>query len=170
MSSLNTLKEQIAAVRTKARSLKTKAAQQKQYTKARELEHQALMLLFAARDSYAVHSVKGTVRWSHAGQDNFAVSTPYGTLHPSPTSDVLSKSWYGQTCCVEYTEGQQVILEIKVDVDMERLCLEVIPSRVIGGTLNATQYAELDKRTDLAFFKHSNSTGVTGLFASKAGA
>jgi hypothetical protein len=123
------------------------------------------MLLYAQRDAYATHSVKATVRWFHAGDDHVCIATPYGTLYANPTSDVVSKSWYGHTCCVEYVEGQELVIEIEVDVDSARLCLELIPRRIYGGTLNETQYTELCKRDDLAFFKYPGSDGVTGLFA-----
>lgn len=167
MRTLSELKELIKATRDRAHGLKTKKAKEKAWAVARELEREALTLLYAARDEYAIHSVRGTIRWFHAGDDDVAVNTPYGTLYASPTSDVVSKSWYGHTCCVEYTEGQDVILEVDVDVDSDRLCLITIPKRVYGGRLNETQYAELCKRDDLAFFKYPNSAGVTGLFSTK---
>ncbi len=166
---MKVLKESLAAAESKARSLKTKKAQTKAWNVVRELRHEILMLLYGQRDAFQTHSVKATVRWFHAGDDHVCISTPYGTLYASPTSDAISKSWYGHTCCVEYTEGQELIVEIDVDVDSDRLCLEVIPKRIYGGKLNESQYAELCKRTDLAFFKYPNG-GMTGLFASKAGA
>lgn len=159
------LKTQIQAAQDRARSLKTKAAQAKAYAKVRELRSQALDLLYGQRDAFARMSVKGTVLWFHAGDDYVRIETPYGSLLANPTSDEVSKSWYGHTCCVEYTAGQTVILELEVDVDSDRLCLKLIPKRILGGTLNEEQYAELCKRDDLAFFKYPGSTGVTGLFA-----
>ena len=85
--------------------------------------------------------------------------------HASPTSDVVSKSWYGFTCCVNYVKGQEVIVEFEVDVDSDRLVLIAVPRRVFGGTLDEAKYAELCKRDNLAFFKYPGSNGVTGLFA-----
>lgn len=164
---MEALRLEIKAARTRAYGLKTKKAQVKAWARVRELERELLTHLYAARDTFHTHSVRGTVLSAHAGDDYMIVRTPYGALHPCPTSDVLSKSWYAHTCCVEYTVGQEVILEIEVDVNSEYLTLELIPKRIYGGTLNAAQYAELDKRTDLAFFKHSNSDGVTGLFSTK---
>jgi len=166
------LRTSLKEAKTRAYGLKTKKAQAKAWARVREIEREILTHLYAQRDAYAVHSVKGTVLVdnSHCMSEHLIVKTPYGILHPSPTSDVLSKSWYAHTCCVEYTKGQEVVLELHVDVDSARLCLELIPKRIVGGTLNETKYAELDKRTDLAFFKHSGADGVTGLFSTKAGA
>lgn len=161
---MTNLKEKLSIAREKAKLFKTKKAQTKAWAVVREIEHEILTILYAQRDAFAVHSVKATVCWFHAGDDHIALNTPYGSLYGSPTSDIVSKSWYGSTCCVEYTKGQNVVVEIDVDVDSERLCLMVIPKRIYGGTLNEVQYAELCKRTNLAFFKYPTG-GMTGLFA-----
>jgi hypothetical protein len=166
---MKALKEQISAAKTKARTLKTRKAQDKAWKTVQELEHQALTILYAQRDAFRTHSVKAKVRWFHACDDYVSLFTPYGTQYGSPTSDVVSKSWYGSACCVEYTEGQEVIVELEVEVDSERLCLQVIPKRIYGGKLNEVQYAELCKNPNLAFFKYPGTDEVTGLFATGAG-
>lgn len=163
------LKEQIKAARSRAYSLKTKKAQTKAWAAVRELEREALTLLYAARDRYATQSIKGTVVRFTDSDDHVCVTTALGTMWISPTSDAVSKSWYGQTCCVQYSNGQEIIIEIETDVNSDRLFLELIPRRVFGGTLNEAKYTELCKRTNLAFFKYPNGH-MSGLFASKAGA
>lgn len=166
---MEALKLKLEAAETRARSLKTKTAREKAWNVVREISREILDILYAERDAFCTHSVRGEVIVdnSHCMSDYIMVRTPYGILHASPTSDVLSKSWYAHTCCVEYIKGQQVTLEIEVDVQHDKLRLAVYPKRIHGGTLNTAKYAELDKRTDLAFFKHSNSDGVTGLFSTK---
>jgi hypothetical protein len=167
---MDQLKSKLEAATERAHSLKTKKAQTKAWNVVREIRHEILMLLYAARDTYAPYSMQGTVRWFHAGDDHVCIRlSDNSSTYANPMSDAVSKSWYGHTCCVEYTAGQAVVVEFEVDVDSDRLCLVRIPKRIYGGTLNEAQFAELDKRTDLAFFKHS-SGGMTGLFASKAGA
>src|SRR5271154_1152614 len=111
---MKAIKEQIKAAEQRARSLKTKSAQTKAWKVVHELKHELFMLLAEERNKYATHSVKGTVIGdnSHCMSDYIMVKTEaYGILHASPTSDVLSKSWYAHTCCVEYSQGQEVILE-----------------------------------------------------------
>jgi hypothetical protein len=165
---LNTLKLEIETAKARARSLKTRRARDKAWNVVRDLRGKALELLYAARDQYATHSVKGVVRWFHEGDDCVSIRTAeYGTLWANPTSDAVSKSWYAGTCCVQYAKDQAVVLEIEIDIDSDRLCLQVIPRRVHGGTLDEARYAELCKRDDLAFFKYPGSNGVTGLFSNK---
>ncbi len=160
------LREQIEALKSKGYSLKTKKAQMKCFDKVRELERELFFKLCDQRDKFQNHSVKAIVRWFHEGDDQVALRTPYGTLYGSPTSDVVSKSWYGSTCCVQYQEGQEVIIEIEIDVDMESLYLQLIPKRIYGGILNETKYIDLCKQDNLAFFKYPNGH-MSGLFSQK---
>lgn len=164
---MNELRQKIKELRQKAYSMKTKKAQSKYFDKMKEVEHELFLKLCDQRDKFGTHSVKATVGYFRDGEDDVMLNTPYGILYGSPTSDAVSKSWYGHTCCVEYSKGQEVIVEIDVDVDMDRLVLNVIPKRIYGGTLNQAKYDELCKRDNLAFFKYPNSEGVTGLFSSK---
>jgi hypothetical protein len=159
---LKTLAEQY---RAKARSLKTKKAQQKAYDKAREFEREAFIKLCDERDLYGQFSFKGTVRSVWSGDDGLVVETPYGTMFLSPANDVLSKSWYAETSCIEYIVGQTVYVEATVEVNHDKLVLNIIPGHITGGTVNETQYAELCQRDNLAFFKYP--TGMSGLFATE---
>lgn len=156
------LREEIKLAETKARNLKTKKAQSKAWDKVRELEHKLFIELCDLRDTYSTFSFKATVISDnkHSMADDIMVKSPFGTLHLSPTNDVESKSWYPQTCCVEYTNNQTVIVEVTVDV--VDLKLQLFPKQLIGGTLNTSKYEELCKKDDLAFFKYP--TGMTGLF------
>jgi hypothetical protein len=163
---MDSLREQIKAARQRAYSLKTKKAQRKAWDKVHELERELFRLLCEQRDRYARFSVKGTVISdnSHCMSDTFGVDTPNGIFWVSPTCDELSKSWYSSTCCVEYSKGQEVIIEMEVDVNHDRLTLHAYPKRVYGGILNETKYAELCKKGNLAFFKYPDGH-MSGLFA-----
>lgn len=165
MSVLEELKEQIKSETRRAYGLKTKKAQAKAWSRVRNLRLEAFALLRDECSRYGAHSIRATVRRFTPRDDNYMVDTPYGTMWLDPSSDVLSKSWYAGTCCIEYDKGQQITLEVTFEVDHQALCIYVVPGHVTGGRVNQEQYAELDKRTDLAFFKHSTG-GMTGLFSS----
>ncbi|GAC1501890.1 MAG: hypothetical protein NVS1B10_06360 [Candidatus Saccharimonadales bacterium] len=152
--SIRELKGQAQQLRAKARSFKTKKAQQKAYKAARELEDQVWIRLCDERDKYGKFSFRATVIHFRPKEDRYLVDTPYGSMWLSPTSDVLSKSWYAHTCCIEYTVGQTITVEAIVDVNSDRLTLEVVPGKVTGGTINETQYSELCQHDNLAFFKY----------------
>jgi hypothetical protein len=156
------LKQQATQARDKARSLKTKKAQLKAYNLARDFERQAFGKLCDERDKYGKFSFKATVNHFNPKNEHYLVETPYGSMWLSPTADILSKSWYSHTCCIEYTKEQIITVEAQIDANLDRLTLEIIPGKVTGGTVNETQYAELCQRDDLAFFKYP--TGMTGLF------
>ncbi len=156
------LKDQAEQLRTKARGLKTKKAKSKAYDSAGELESQAWFKLCDERAKYGEFSFKAVISHSRSGDEHFLAETPYGSMWLSPTSDILSKSWYAHTCCIEYTKGQTIVVNAKIEVNNDRLSLEVIPGEISGGSVNETQYSELCKRDNLAFFKYP--TGMTGLF------
>jgi len=156
---------QIKEAKAKASSLKTKKAKEKAWTVIRDLEHQVFIKLHDQCDKYRTMSVKATVKSFHEGDDHMLVSTPYGNLWISPCNDVLTKSWYPHTCCITYTVGQEIVLEIDTEVNSERLFLELIPKTIYGGIVDEKRYEELCKQPNLAFFKYPNSDGVTGLFA-----
>lgn len=165
------LRAQFKAAKDRAYSLKTKKAQVKAWDKVREIKREIASLMYDAAKMYATHSVKGTVIVdnSHCMSDYIMIETEeYGIIHAYPQNDVLSKSWYAHTCCVEFRKGQSVVVEIDIDVNTDGRngpYLEVIPKHLSGGTLNETKYAELCKQDNLAFFKYPNADGVTGLFA-----
>jgi hypothetical protein len=165
--SMSTLKQKLNDAKTRAYSLKTKKAQTKAWATVREIEREILSHLYEARNKVARHSIKGTVmRNSSASDDQIPVETAeYGVIWLSPTTDENAKSWYAHTCCIEYSKGQELVIEMECDVSNDGLFLSVHPMESRGGTLNEIQYAELCKRDNLAFFKYPNSNGVTGLFA-----
>lgn len=160
------LKALIKSESTRAYNLKTKKAREKAWDKVRSLERQALDILYAQRAKYSTQSMKCTVSHFTEGSDNFLVESPYGSLWLSPTSDAVSKSWYGHTCCVQYTKGQTIVVEFEIDVSTDGLFLEILPKRIHGGTLNASKYVELCQRGNLAFFKSPNGH-MSGLFATE---
>ncbi len=161
--SIQELKAQAESYRMKARGLKTKAAQKKAYDKARELESQVFIELCNQRDQYGKFSFKAIVKHFNPGNEQYMVDTPYGSMWLSPTQDVLSKSWYSGTCCIEYVEGQTIVVDAEIDINHDRLYLYIVPGKVVGGSVNQAQYAELCKQTNLAFFKYP--TGMSGFFA-----
>lgn len=168
MTTFNELKEAIELEKSRFYSLKTKKAKEKSRQRIRDLRTKALLEhLYPARDAYATHSVRGTVIDSTGRGDEIAMKTEeYGLLWISPCNDILSKSWYPNTCCVEYSRGQSVVIECDIDVDSDRLCLIVVPKRIYGGTLNEERYNELCKQDNLAFFKYPDGH-MSGLFANK---
>jgi hypothetical protein len=163
---LQELKHLIEIERSRAYKLKTKKAQEKAWTKIRDLEREALDILFVKVKRYQKHSIKGIVKHFRAKDEHFLVETIFGSMWLTPTADESSKSWYPSTCCIEYTEGQEIIIEIDTEVNMDKLFLELIPKRTYGGKVNEEQYAELCKRGNLAFFKYPDGH-MSGLFASK---
>lgn len=165
MRTLTELKELIKIESTKAYNFKTKQARTKAWARVRALSDEACMILYKQASKYGPQSMRGTVKTFNSGNDEFLVETPYGSMWVSPANDILTKSWYSHTCCIEYTVGQQVIIEFTTEVDTDKYSLRIIPGHISGGTVNETQYAELCKRDDLAFFKYPGKSGVTGLFA-----
>ncbi len=164
------LRAQLKIAKDRAYSLKTKKAQTKAWAHVHRIEREILDIMYIEARKYATHSVRGTVISdnSHCMSEYIMIETAeYGIIHAHPQNDVLSKSWYARTCCVEYKRGQTVVVEIDVDVNSDGRngpFLEVIPKRMSGGVLNESKYAELCKRDDLAFFKYPNANSVTGLF------
>lgn len=157
------LKAQAETFRTKAQGLKTKKAQSKAYDAAQDLEQQIFIKLRDECVQYGKFSFKATVNHFNSSDEHYLVETPYGLMWLSPTQDILSKSWYSHTCCIEYTKGQVITVEAEIDVNHYRLTLEVITNKVTGGSVNEIQYSGLCQRNDLAFFKYP--TGMTGLFS-----
>lgn len=167
MRDLKTLKELIKAETTRAYNLKTKQAKAKAWAKVRALRDEACEILYSIPRE-GTQSVKAIVKTFRPGDNHFLVETVFGHMWVSPTADVLTKSWCSHTCCIEYTIGQEIVLEFDVEVNTDKLFREIIPGHISGGRVNETQYAELCKRDDLAFFKYPNSNGVTGLFSTKS--
>ena len=150
-------RDDIKALQTEALNSKTKEAAQKCYDKIRTLKSEAWEILDEQASKYGVQVVKGTVRTFMASNDYFLVDTLFGTMWVSPTCDELSKSWYPHTCCVEYSVGQTIYIEVAAEVNLGDLSLSLRPVRMAGGTINEAQYKELCQRDDLAFFKYPGS-------------
>lgn len=158
---LTELQEQIILTKTKLYNLKTKKAINKARNTLNKLENEAMDILYNASKAYNEFSIKGTVIYSD--YEEAYVNTVYGRLNVSLTCDVNSKSWYPQTCCISYNDGQSVIVECRAEVDTDRLKLIIVPKRVYGGTVDESRYQDLCKQDNLAFFKYPNGT-MSGLF------
>lgn len=164
MSRVSELRDEAKALRTKGYSFKTKKARMRAFEQASEIEREAWTLLHDQLRTFGPHSVKATVKHFRPRDEHFLVETPYGSMWCSPTGDELTKSWYPHTCCIEYTEGQEIILEINPEVNHDGLFISLVPGRMYGGRVNETQYAELCQQNNLAFFKYPNGS-MSGLFA-----
>lgn len=163
------IKNQIKQLENEIRSLKTKSAQAKRRDKIRELKNKAIDQLHEQAKSYATHTIKGVVSYVDSYVDSYqtflTAKTSYYDLTLYPCNDELSKSWYVETCCVEYSKGQSITIEVDVEVDYDNLNLTLRPKTIRGGKLNEAKYAQLCDQSNLAFFKYP--TGMSGLFSSK---
>jgi hypothetical protein len=156
------LKTKRDELNSKARSLKTKAAKDKVYKQICLIDRQLCDALYEARDKYGHFSIKGIVHdFAGRGEEILVKTIDGDLLWLSPDNDVLSKSWYPETCCIEYTKGQSVVIECSVETDLQNACLRLLPGKIHGGRVNEQKYQELCKRDDLAFFKYPQ--GMTGL-------
>ena len=164
MRSLNEIRAQIETETSRAYHLKTKPAKLKAYDKIRALRAEALEILYHQAAKFGPQAMRCVVKTFNKYDERFLVDTPHGLMWLSPTSDVVSKSWYEHTCCVKYTIGQEIILDFTTEVNDDKLRLEIITGQITGGVIDEAQFAEMDKRDDLAFFKHTGSDGVCGLF------
>jgi hypothetical protein len=88
------------------------------------------------------------------------ITTEYGTIWGSIQNDIKSKSWYAETCCIEYVKGQSIKVQLKAKVNDCSIYIEA--GKIEGGQVDEIKYAELCKRDDLAFFKRPDNT-MTGL-------
>jgi hypothetical protein len=157
------LREKLKLAKIKALKLKTKRAQNKAWELVRELRRELFLKVSADCSMYQTSAIKGTVLHFSPYSEHFLVSTVFGNMWLSPTADVLTKSWYSHTCCVEYTVGQKIVIEIEHEVKGDDSFICVVPTTIHGGTVNESQYSELCQRDDLAFFKYPDGH-MTGLF------
>lgn len=159
MSSITELKQKIKDARTKAYSLKTKKAKDKQFLIIRELTRLLNEALLEAIEPYLGARHKATVLMN--GTDVLAKSE-FGTIQLYAINDVKSKSWYDTTCCVSFKEGDVVTFEIMHPHATDGQ-LHWIAGKIEGGHFDQQKYDELCKRDDLAFFKKPDGSR-SGLF------
>ena len=164
---IQAIKEQIKSLELEAYKLKTKQAKLKRYESIKALRNQAIHLLHDEVKAFATHTVKGMVESVGYSQDYLYASTPYGKIMLYQCNDELSKSWYVETCCIEYSKGQEITIEIDIEVNYESLSLNLITKTIRGGQLNESKYSSLCENSNLAFFQYPS--GMSGLF-SKVGA
>lgn len=71
------------------------------------------------------------------------------------------RTWFPETACVFYTEGQEIQVELKVFSDFKLFVCGLTP-----GYFDSEKWERLDK-TRLAFKCDENGNAINGLFASK---
>lgn len=144
---------------SKIHTLKCKKAKEKQRDILRYITIELNAALLEGITPYLKQRHEATVLMD--GTDVMAKSE-FGTINLYAMNDILSKSWYESTCCVEFKEGDVITFEIT--------CLNITDGRINwiagnieGGHLDQQKYEELCKRDDLAFFKKPDGS-MTGLF------
>lgn len=143
----------------KAYSLKTKKAKQKVYAEIHKIVGAILDLLNEEKKQLEGKTFKGVVVSPGDMREFLIRSEELGLVWANPCNAINSKSYYDHTCCVEFTEGSEVTFELYIEVNSDGLNL--MPTKITGGTLNESLYQELCKKK-LAFFKYPK--GLSGLF------
>ena len=144
----------------KAYSLKTKKAIEKVRAEICEIELAILDLLYEQKKQLEGKTFQGIVASEMSQGEFFIKSEALGTLLANACNATNSKSWYNDTCCVEFSEGSQVTFELYIKVNPDGL--ELMPTKISGGTLNESKYQELSKKSNLSFFKYPER--FSGLF------
>lgn len=152
----------IKELETKHYNLKTKTAKSKCKDKIDILKRDVNEILYNELNKYGPCSVKGKVLWVDSDGSMY-IETVYGKLYSYVCSDVLSKSWYNNTCCIEYIVGQEVIVNLDFELGKD-YTINIVVGKLVGGKVNEERYQELCKDTKLAFFKYPER-GMSGLFA-----
>ena len=164
MKSISELKEDYTELKKKLYSLKTKKAIEKCRAEMDDIRHGAWLQVVEQCKNYTNCMVKCSVRYFGKRDGELILDTPYGKVFTNACNDVLSKSWYGHTCCVEYAVDQVVYMEL--DFKAGDFNIEVVAGKVTGGILNTAKYNELcNDGNKYAFFKYPDADGVTGLLA-----
>lgn len=134
-----TLLDQRTKLVDRANSLKTKKAKSNAWVKVREIERQLADLCKATISPYVGKRLKGTVLYSGS---EVLIKTEFGTMQLNACNDILSKSWHNSTCCVSYTEGQEVEFELYI-AEYTWKGFESIPYKVTGGVFDQKKYDRL---------------------------
>jgi hypothetical protein len=163
---MNTLNQSIIDATNKAYSFKTKAARSKAWDKVQELVDLSYDEVKPIAESYNGQVAEFTV--THVFTDSIqCYNEKLGSYNVSKCNDILSKSWYPETSCIDYTKGQVISVTLFAEVTKhfkhEYQVVGITLTKVVGGVVNESKYAELCKNENLAFFKYPGSEGVTGL-------
>lgn len=145
----------------RARSLKTKKAQSRAWRLVSDIEREMHDLVQSHAELVDGTTITGEVRTS--GYE-VMVRTAIGNIMVYGCNDVLSKSWYSETCCVSYERGQQIEGEVFV-TEVSWRGYSIGLKNVKGGSFDDARYLELSQNPNLAFFKYP--TGMSGLFSTK---
>lgn len=159
------LTNKIKTLEAKVSTLKTKKAIEKCHDKIHSLRLQLHDVLYAEigalnhvwdgwHDAQVCYSTES---------EGMAKIDGLGFVYFNACNDENSKSWYNETCCIEFIKGQKISVKIKFDISHDSIV--IVTEKLKGGTLNQKKYQELSKKPNLAFFRYPNSAGVTGLIA-----
>jgi len=159
MSKIQELQKMRKEVTSKIYTLKSKKSQKKQRDILRDITIELDAALLEGITPYLKQRHEATVLMD--GADVIAKSE-FGTINLHATNDVLSKSWYESTCCIEFKKGDVVTFEITCLTIIEGR-VHWIPGKIEGGHLDHQKYKELCKQDNLAFFKKPDGY-MTGLF------
>jgi len=156
-------KSEIRVLEKKLGTLKTKKAIEKIFDKLNLLLREFRIHLMDMADQFGTKTLKGIVESYNKNRGTLRIDLgEWGIVYADNCNDILSKSWYNETCCIDYTDGQEVTVIVEAEAGTDSWYLSV--KRIQGGTLNQNQYAELCDRGGLAFFKYPDGT-MSGLFA-----
>lgn len=168
MRTLDQIKCEIKTLESK--HFKTKVARQKNWDKIRHLKREAYPILEKQLEELrSMYSEKQELTVTYIDRDwIFAENSNFkGDFKPS--HDVNSASWYNETCCIEYTEGQKIKANIIFEIDLDQLKIVYYFKKIEGGILNKEKYLKLrDGDQKLAFFKYNlldGDSSISGLFA-----
>jgi hypothetical protein len=165
---MDTLNQSIIDATLKAKSFKTKAAKTKAWDKVRALVNLSYDEVRPTAESYNGQVAEFTVT-SVFSDSIQCYNEKFGSYNVSTCNDILSKSWYPETSCIEYVKGQVIsttlLAEVTKHFKHEYQVVGITLTKIVGGVVNESKYAELCKNKSLAFFKYPGSEGVSGLFA-----
>jgi len=160
MEILKTLKQKHNDLKTKLYKTKTKKAISKLQDAMSTVEHSIEDIYRDLARPWENKRVTGVVLYSGT---EVMVKTELGTILVNACSDIQSKSWYNETCCVSFEKGSTIEFTLKIN-DITYRGVDIGGADISGGVFDAEQYEKLCKNKNLAFFKYPNSDGVTGLF------
>ncbi len=164
---LQTLKTDYKTLCTKMATVKTQRSLNKVLDQKRCVSIQIRDILFEQCEElnkeYADLSITGVVKhvWDNCIVVELTVAGQKTTVMASKCNDVLSKSWYDETCCIDYTKGQNVTVKLNFEVTEHHISIAV--KSINGGKVNQEKYEELCKNKHLAFFKYPESDFFSGL-------
>jgi hypothetical protein len=162
---LTELKNMKKELRQKLFSLKTKKAQQKLSEKLWEI-NRAINFIYMDEAEHLNNLYRDTIftgqvhRVTSRGE-MYIKTIEFGLIIGDLCNSVNSCTWFNETCCVEYNDGQQISFKVKIDWHPDGISIK--PIDMSGGYQNLTKFNELNKNNSLAFVCLKNQE--TGLLA-----